>query len=174
MGPSSRRLLLSILLLVSVLPGTARGQASGELSPDKAVSASRTRAYADALRGFYDNVKPSQAQELAGLLIRESQRHNVDARLVMAVLVAEGNLKRVEQRKTGLHVAGSPAGKHLARLAEDLGAGIRKASPSEPTEAAFRRALEERAKGMSRRVSQRAALVSRELKLYHQMSGHEE
>jgi hypothetical protein len=176
--------VLSVLLSSSLGPrsGGAEPEASDPATIREAPERPRpisedelAKIYGAAIQQFYQTIPEDEAVVLARHVIRCSRSFGLDARLVIAVIEAEGTFDRLRSTKNGLKIGEKAAETVISDLAKDLKGRIRDAAQrGEPTEEAIRKALISR--DTSRRHGGKRAreYSQRVVKLYRQICGDEE
>lgn len=186
------RCLVSLLaagLIASLAPAAGDPPAAppraagdrGTISPDGAGDPAVLDRYAAALRYSRQSLDAETANAVAAAIIASSNERALDARLVVAAVVAEGMLGRVGTRQGELRIGGRDAVAVVAGLAADLGrridAATRLAKRAQPTMVDIGHALAERA---TRRLyphdprgTAAKAYPKRVIRLYYQLCGYD-
>jgi hypothetical protein len=154
---------------------------AGAVAPPDPPPAARSRealvdTYGKAVRHFAPRLSAPHARAIAESVVRHSGRHDVDARLLVAVLAAEDLAARVKTGKDGLRLGTRPADRAVEALAADLNGRIRSLqAPGRSEEGLIRRVLASRAASRVSRRELRAeeveAYTKEALDLYRRLCG---
>jgi hypothetical protein len=166
MSHGQMRAALSILLLL-LLTGPVGAEPPAEPPRGPLTLGQVIARYAAALRYFQPALEEKRASELAERVVTASQRAGLDARLVIAVLVADGALADPKADR----LAGEKADRLVRELVADLKTGLAGTKPGPPGEEAIRRVLVRRGERQDRKHA--PAYVARALRLYRQLRGEE-
>lgn len=154
-------------------PADSPASDTGRLSPEELVA-----IYGNALRYFHGGLGEADAEFLARRILDESRRYGLDARLLVAVVVMEGTLKRVRSVDRGIYIGKQTARSALAEMGKDLSRRISRTGPRKgPTESSIAKALAARRRDQAGKTrGSRAEIeryVTRVLRCYRQICGLE-